>query len=344
MHGTSLALCMIVRDGAAELPRALDSARGGWDQLIVVDTGSKDASVAIARRHGAEVHSFTAANDTDGTLLDFARARNVATSHARTAYWWWMDADDVAAPGTVATLRAAVAKRPKGTVLGVTDNGRSRWFRARLAPNDGRHLWRGAVHEWLVAPKGTTYDARLIFHHRPLPNRGTSSLRRNLRILRNEIAAGCATPRERFYLATTLQALGQGTAALNAWQHYLQLIPAQSGHALFARLYLARQHVAHGNLDAAAENAAAALQMAPRFAEAACLLGDVAEALGETALAVAWYNRALNSGPCPTGPLFHEPACYGHYPRRRLTALSQARQHQRPRPRAVGIASGWAPT
>lgn len=52
---TSITLCMIVKNEAECLPRCLGAAAGLWDELIVVDTGSTDATVAVAESYGATI-------------------------------------------------------------------------------------------------------------------------------------------------------------------------------------------------------------------------------------------------------------------------------------------------
>jgi len=39
-----LSVCMIARDAAAHLPRALESVRGVAAEVVVVDTGSRDGT------------------------------------------------------------------------------------------------------------------------------------------------------------------------------------------------------------------------------------------------------------------------------------------------------------
>ena len=51
----ALALVMIVRDEERSLERCLESARAWVDEIVVVDTGSSDATPEIARRLGARV-------------------------------------------------------------------------------------------------------------------------------------------------------------------------------------------------------------------------------------------------------------------------------------------------
>jgi hypothetical protein len=83
----SLTVCMIARDEAERLPHALESVRQIADEMIVVDTGSVDDTVAVARKAGANVihHPW---ND------DFAAARNAAFPHVRTKWMLILDADE----------------------------------------------------------------------------------------------------------------------------------------------------------------------------------------------------------------------------------------------------------
>jgi glycosyltransferase involved in cell wall biosynthesis len=58
MKTPAIALVMIVRNGAATLARCLSSVRDHVDEIIVLDTGSTDESVAVARHFGVRVHHF----------------------------------------------------------------------------------------------------------------------------------------------------------------------------------------------------------------------------------------------------------------------------------------------
>ena len=74
-----LSVCMITRNESADLARCLSSAKGLADELVVVDTGSTDDTIAIARSFGAHVieHAWR---------HDFAEARNVSLD-AATGDW-----------------------------------------------------------------------------------------------------------------------------------------------------------------------------------------------------------------------------------------------------------------
>jgi len=82
-----IALVMIARDEAASIARCLGSVRGVVDELIVLDTGSTDATVAIARENGALVYQWPWQDD-------FSAARNQALSYAKADWNLVLDADE----------------------------------------------------------------------------------------------------------------------------------------------------------------------------------------------------------------------------------------------------------
>jgi tetratricopeptide (TPR) repeat protein len=96
-----LSLCMIVRDEAQNLPRCLHSVQDVVDEMVVVDTGSVDQTIAIAREHGATVHELTWQND-------FAAARNHALQFVQGEWVLVLDADEVLLSDCVAELKTAI--------------------------------------------------------------------------------------------------------------------------------------------------------------------------------------------------------------------------------------------
>jgi len=98
-----ITLCMIVRDEAALLPGCLASVRGAVDEMVIVDTGSTDATRDLGRQAGARMFDF-AWND------DFAAARNESLRHASGEWVLVLDADERLGPGSAARLRAALKR------------------------------------------------------------------------------------------------------------------------------------------------------------------------------------------------------------------------------------------
>jgi GT2 family glycosyltransferase/tetratricopeptide (TPR) repeat protein len=79
--------CLIVKDEEEMLPDCLESVRDAVDEIVVYDTGSSDATVAIARAAGATV--------VEGVWEDsFATARNAALGHATGEWILSIDADE----------------------------------------------------------------------------------------------------------------------------------------------------------------------------------------------------------------------------------------------------------
>jgi tetratricopeptide (TPR) repeat protein len=93
-----ISLCMIVRDEADNLSSCLSSVMAIVDEMVVLDTGSTDETVAIARSFGAQVHHFTWCND-------FSAARNAALQYVTGDWVLVLDADERLEPGIVPELK-----------------------------------------------------------------------------------------------------------------------------------------------------------------------------------------------------------------------------------------------
>jgi tetratricopeptide (TPR) repeat protein len=97
-----ISLCMIVKDEEALLPRCLSSIQGIVDEIIVVDTGSTDRTVAIAQDFGASVYHYPWQDD-------FAAARNESLRHAHGDWILVLDADETLLSDCIPALRQAIA-------------------------------------------------------------------------------------------------------------------------------------------------------------------------------------------------------------------------------------------
>ena len=92
-----LSACYIVKDAANALGKSLQSLRDSVDEIIVVDTGSVDASMETARQAGAKVYSYSWQDD-------FAAARNFALGKAGGDWIVFLDADEYLSPETADNL------------------------------------------------------------------------------------------------------------------------------------------------------------------------------------------------------------------------------------------------
>ena len=98
-----LSLSMIVRNEEARLEGCLASVKALVNEMVVVDTGSTDATIAIAEAAGARVERISWPGD-------FAPARNAALDFLSGDWVLVLDADEQLRPEVVPSLRALMAQ------------------------------------------------------------------------------------------------------------------------------------------------------------------------------------------------------------------------------------------
>ena len=98
-----LSACLIVKNEEQRLPQCLDSLRSLADEIIVVDTGSSDRTIMIAKKYQARVFNFEWRDD-------FSQARNYAIAQAKGKWILIIDADEVLEQKAIATLQAIMQR------------------------------------------------------------------------------------------------------------------------------------------------------------------------------------------------------------------------------------------
>lgn len=146
--GPTLTVAVLALNEAQRIEQCLRSAAFA-DQLLVVDGGSTDDTVALARQAGAQVYVYP---DWQG----FAVQRNRLIAHATGDYIFFLDADEVMSVAFAQELRAAVASGVRAVWKirwRMVAFGRElRYLRAstqveRLFRRDQLHAFEGVVHE-----------------------------------------------------------------------------------------------------------------------------------------------------------------------------------------------------
>src|SRR6202035_889807 len=124
-----LSAAMIVRDEESHLPACLESIRPAVDEIVIVDTGSTDRTVEIARSFGArvQVHPWQG---------DFSQARNIALELAGGTWILYIDADERLRPLEPDSVRARLRAASE-----VALRVRLRPF-ARATPYWETRIWR----------------------------------------------------------------------------------------------------------------------------------------------------------------------------------------------------------
>jgi glycosyltransferase involved in cell wall biosynthesis len=145
-----LSLAMIVKNEARCLARCLQSIRTVVDEIVLVDTGSTDGTLEIAKSFDAKISHFDWVND-------FSAARNVALGRATGDWTLVLDADESASEALAGEIREFIQGRPAiGRLKIISDfrrHGhalRSQSFVSRLFPQGVR--WEGRIHEQIVSP------------------------------------------------------------------------------------------------------------------------------------------------------------------------------------------------
>jgi hypothetical protein len=184
---THLSLSMIVKDEAEFIAGCLQSVQGVVDEIIVVDTGSRDDTAAIAERMGARVFYFP-------WVDDFAAARNHGLAQCRGEWVLALDADEQLDPADRRLIREAVTQ-PKvdawylrfvNMIDGKPSGGEVRLLRLFRRTPDTRYV--GRIHEQPIQniPNATAgYCASTIRHYgyrEPVMER-KQKLARNIRLL-----------------------------------------------------------------------------------------------------------------------------------------------------------------
>jgi tetratricopeptide (TPR) repeat protein len=211
--GTRITLSMIARNEAEYLEECLKSVQGVVDEIVLVDTGSTDATPRIAEKYGAKVIHAEWQND-------FAAARNIALQHATGDWILVLDADERLTPESKqAILNAARHPQFVGYYLEILNEIREGdYFVHRLVRLFRRMpyaRWEGAIHEQiipsLVSHKGRIATVAAQVRHLGYSKevmRSRDKAQRNIEIILRELERDPDDLFHKFNLANTYFALG----------------------------------------------------------------------------------------------------------------------------------------
>lgn len=173
-----LSIVIIALNEEAMIGRALASAAFA-DEVLVVDGGSTDSTVAIARHAGARV--------VERPFDDFARQRNFALEQSTGDWVFFLDADERIPRDLAAEVRAAITMPSRDCYrVPRLSMALGRWLRwhpggpdtpARLVRRDSGARWSGTVHE---AIEGAGEPGTLIGHLVHLTHRSISDVVRKI--------------------------------------------------------------------------------------------------------------------------------------------------------------------
>jgi tetratricopeptide (TPR) repeat protein len=312
--GLTLSLCMIVRDEEQMLPRCLIAAAPAVDEIVIVDTGSTDATIEIARSFGARVieQPWTGS---------FSEARNASFEAATGDWLLYLDADEILTPEDAPRLRALTGRTwreafylVETSYLGEIGDGAAVVNNAlRMFRNRPAYRFKDRLHEQIAHTLPTYVPGRVeqtgvhVQHYGYLGSvrEAKEKSQRNVELLRRQAAESAPTPFLHFNLGSEYAAAGDPASALTELQSARALLDAEGNlqaceysPSLMSRLVMALRMC--GRLAEARATAAEGLAMFGDLTDLVLAQARIAQALGEEEEAVRLYHRATEMGDAPS--------------------------------------------
>ena len=249
-----ISACYIVKNEAKTLPRSINSLKSAVDEIIVVDTGSTDDTIEVAKSYGAKVVETTW-ND------DFSTPRNLAIDSANGDWIIMIDADEYfnAELGMRnSKLREFLASTKVDAIFILRidideDNNNqelNRDYYLRAFRNVEYLRFRGLIHENIENLNGGDFKYEMagndltLYHTGYSSTKAESKLRRNLAIINSEIDKIGLQLRHNIALVDCYFALGEYDKVLHHAEEILKTNDRPiTGLAIFYRktLYAMRE-------------------------------------------------------------------------------------------------------
>ena len=220
-----IALVVIARDEARCIARCLQSAAAHVRRMLVLDTGSTDATVDIARRCGARVEHLAWTGD-------FSAARNAALALADADWNLVLDADEWLEAGAQALRGPTLAQPFLGLVTVRSDiavgshQAQSRTWLPRLLPRGVRY--EGRIHEQPVAGLPRLRLPLVLGHDGYAAEQLAQKAGRNRAILLREIQDHPDDAYVRYQLGKDLEIHREFEPACQEYFRALESAPAQA--------------------------------------------------------------------------------------------------------------------
>ncbi len=313
-RGMTLSLCMIVKDEEEMLARSLAAARDAVDEIVVVDTGSSDATVAIARSFGARVIE----REWTGS---FAEARNVSFDAASGDWLLYLDADEVLVAEDGPLLRELTGRTWREAFYlvethhtGELGDGTAVAHNAlRVFRNRPEYRFEGRLHEQvahrLPAGQPERVEASRVrvehFGYLGAVRDAREKSRRNISLLREQLAESGETPFLCFNLGSELAAAGDAEGAREQFERSWEMLASDPGRAKLGYLpsltvRLVKSLRLSGRHDEALARVAEGLELFPELTDLVLEQALIARAGEERDRAGELLDRCLEMGDAPS--------------------------------------------
>ena len=298
---SKLTLCMIVRDEEERLGRCLTSVRGLVDEIVVVDTGSKDATIAVAQEHGAKIGHFAWCDD-------FSAARNASLALATGDWIMWLDADDILPAECHVPIRRLVeGARDKAYFFVLDDQGYEQvsCLQLRLFPNLPGAQFEMPVHEQ-VSPSLTQLGLAMVPTEIRVQHTGYTTpevveakKKRYLGIMERWLEAHPEDYMERSHVALTYYSTDRLEEAVSAYRFIVEesRCYADRNWVIYttALLFLGRTYLKMGQLQEARDYMLKAEKMDDSYILTKLSLAEVSARLEDHAQVIRYARAVVDS-------------------------------------------------
>jgi len=302
-----ISACMIVKNEEKVLEKTLPILSAGVDEIILVDTGSSDNTIALAEKFGARVYYFK-------WIDDFSAARNASLACATGDYILWVDADEFIKLEDLKTLRAVLDEgKEKAYQLPIyeckfgEEAGASFYFRIKVFRNHKGFHFERPFNEQVYTVNGGLLDTSAFLPNVKIAHWGRDlasdkmkvKKERNFRILRESIEKSPKDSFYRFLLANNYLDIKDYENAFAEYGRVIELLP-EGVLAATAHIRRAKIHIEKQQYDAAYTELKEAARLEPWNAEAYNQIGAIYLLVGNTqkAIQVLEYSSRL---PLPKG-------------------------------------------
>jgi glycosyltransferase involved in cell wall biosynthesis/Tfp pilus assembly protein PilF len=303
---------MIVRDEEEMLPQCLAAVAPAVDEIVIVDTGSTDSTIEIARSFGARVIE----REWTGSFSD---ARNASFDAATGDWIVYLDADEVLVDGDAEALRQLTGRTWREAFFlmetnftGDIEEGTAVTHNAmRVFRNRPEYRFEGRLHEQIAQNLPGYLPERLesttvrVSHYGYLGavRDAREKSRRNIELLRRQQEEGPPTPFLHYNLGSEYAAAGDAQGALSEFERAWELVIADSGRyeftpSLISRLVKALR--ACGRLQDAIARADDGLQRFPGFTDLVLEQAIATNLLGRREESIALFEQCIEMGDAPS--------------------------------------------
>jgi len=186
---------LIVKNEQDHLRTCLESIQG-IDEIVIVDTGSSDNTISIAREYTDKVYHGEEYLWQD----DFAHSRNQSLGLCTGDWVLIIDADEVLEEGGLEKLREAISKTSKTGLYfnTVSASNHSQVHQSIRAFRRDSGKWMGKAHNYIVGVSTEKINVTVYYGY---SNAHQLDPDRTLRILEKACKENPSLARERYYLA-----------------------------------------------------------------------------------------------------------------------------------------------